>query len=56
MLSIGRYYLNELYDECTRLLTAQEEKGSVPDAMLRSYQQLYREIAEKLGLKALYTD
>jgi len=54
MLSSVKYRLNELYDECTQVLTVWDEKGEVPDAMLRGYQKKYRETAELLGLEALY--
>ena len=54
MLSSVKYRLNELYGECTQVLTVWDEKGEVPDAMLRSYQKKSRETIELLGLEALY--
>lgn len=54
MLSIGKAYLQELYEACTHVLTFREEHGMVTDVVLRRYQELYRKTAVHLGLEALY--
>lgn len=54
MLSIGKAYLQEVYDACTRVLTFREENGAVTDVVLRRYQELYRKTAARMGLEALY--
>ena len=50
----GKYLLEELYSECTRVLTFREQEGKVSDVMLRKYQRFYYETARQLGLSALY--
>jgi len=54
MLSSVKYRLNELYDECSRILTVWDEKGDVSEVMLRKYQQKYLETVERLRLEELY--
>ena len=54
MLTTGKYLMDELYQECTWILSAQEKGGSVTDTMIRAYQRQYRETAETLGLTKLY--
>lgn len=54
MLSIGKAYLQELYEACTHVLTFREEHGMVTDVVLRRYQELYCKTAVHLGLEALY--
>lgn len=54
MLSIGKAYLQELYDACTKVLTFREENGTVTDTMLRRYQEQYRKAAAHMGLEKLY--
>ena len=50
----GKYLLEELYSECSRVITFWEQEGSVSDVMLRKYQRLYYETAEQLQLGELY--
>lgn len=54
MLSIGKAYLQELYDACTKVLTFWEENGTVTDTVLRRYQEQYRKAAAHMGLEKLY--
>lgn len=54
MLSIGKAYLQELYDACTKVLTFREENGTVTDVVLHRYQELYRKTVARMGLEALY--
>ncbi len=50
----GRYLLEELYSECSRVITFREKEGKVSDVMLKKYQRLYYETAGQLRLSALY--
>lgn len=50
----GKYCLNELYGECSRVLTAREKTGNVSDVMIANYQKLYGSISKRLGLEQLY--
>lgn len=50
----GKYCLNELYSECSRVLTAREKTGSVSDVMIANYQKLYHSISKRMGLEQLY--
>ncbi len=54
MLSIGKAYLQEVYDACTRVLTFREENGTVTDVVLHRYQELYQKTAARMGLEGLY--
>lgn len=54
LLSSGRYGLDELYQECSRVLSIREKNGELTDAWLRSYQKKYRETVAELGLQAVY--
>lgn len=54
MLSIGKAYLQELYDACTHVLTFREENGTVTNVVLHRYQELYHKTAVRMGLEALY--
>lgn len=54
MLSIGKAYLRDLYDACTKVLTFREENGTVTDTVLRRYQEQYRKTAAHMGLEKLY--
>lgn len=50
----GKYCLNELYSECSRVLTAREKTGSVSDVMVANYQKLYGSTWKRMGLEQLY--
>lgn len=50
----GKYNLNEIYNECSRVLTAREKTGSVSDVMIANYQKLYDSISRRIGLERLY--
>lgn len=50
----GKYSLNELYSECSRVLTAREKTGAVPEVMLANYRKLYDRILKRMGLEQLY--
>lgn len=50
----GKYLLEELYAACSRVISFWERDGQVSDVMLKKYQRLYYETAERLGLSALY--
>lgn len=50
----GRYLLEELYSECSRVITFWEKEGKVSDVMLKKYQRLYYETAGQFRLSALY--
>lgn len=50
----GKYCLNELYSECSRVLTAREKTGSVSDVMIANYQKLYSSTWKRMGLEQLY--
>lgn len=54
MLGTGKYRLNELYDECTRVITKWEKEGDAADAMITGYQKKYADTVETLKLEALY--
>lgn len=54
MLSIGKAYLQELYDACTKVLTFREENETVADIVLHRYQEQYRKTVAHLGLERLY--
>jgi len=46
----GRYLLEELYAECSKVITFQEREGKVSNVMLKKYQRLYYETAGHLLL------
>lgn len=50
----GKYCLNELYSECSRVLTAREKTGSVSDVMIANYQKIYSSTWKRMGLEQLY--
>lgn len=54
LASRGKYGLNELYTECSRVLTAREKNGNAPDVMIENYQKLYDSILKRMGLTQLY--
>lgn len=54
MLGIGKAYLQELYDACTKALTFREENGTITDVVLHRYQELYRKTAVRMGLETIY--
>ena len=54
MINSGKDILNRLYDACSRVISFQEENGTVSDDCVAEYQQLYKETAKNLGLLDLY--
>lgn len=54
MLSIGKAYLQELYDACTKVLTFRKKNGTVTSTVLHRYQEQYRKTVIHVGLEKLY--
>lgn len=54
LLSVGRYGMEELYQECSKVLTIREESGSITSAWVRAYQKRFLNLTETLGLTKLY--
>lgn len=54
LLSVGKYGMNELYRECTKILNLQEKDNTVSEAWIRSYQKSYNNLIETLGLEKIY--
>lgn len=54
VLGIGKYYMKELYKECSELLSFREQNGTVNEMMVSKYQSLYQKTVERLGLQKLY--
>lgn len=51
---LAPYVSDELYNECSRLLSAYEEEGTVSDVAVRRYQCAYYDTVQELGLEAVY--
>lgn len=54
MLSIGRFLLEELFDECTRLISVRAEKGTISQMLLQNYHKHFDEVVGRLELNELY--
>lgn len=54
MAGAGRYVLEELYSECSRVIDCWQQEGDVSYIILKKYQRLYYETAAQLNLSALY--
>ena len=54
LLGIGKYSLNGLYDACSEVLTFCEETGTINEAVLAKYQELYQKTVQRLGMEQLY--
>lgn len=54
LLEYGSFIMQELYQECGRVLDFQENNGHVSDVTLRKYQQRFVELTERLGMDAFY--
>lgn len=50
----GKYVLNGLFDECTRVLSIQEKNGMVSDVTVQKYQKTYFDAVQALGLTSVY--
>ena len=53
-LKKSRYILNELYQECSKVLSFQERDGKVSDVSLKKYQTKYWDTVCELGLNDIY--
>lgn len=56
LLDIGKYSMNGLYDACSEVLSFREEAGTINDAVLGRYQELYRKTVQRLGMEQFYLD
>jgi len=54
LLSGRKYRMDELYRECTKILNLMEENGTVTDAWILSYQNMYKKLTNALGLSEIY--
>lgn len=54
VLGIGKYYMKELYKECSGVLSFREQNGTVNEMIVSKYQNLYQKTVERLGLQKLY--
>ena len=54
LLSVGKYGMDELYGECSKILTILEETGTISGAWIRAYQKKYLNLVETLDLTKLY--
>lgn len=52
----GTFLVEELYRECSRVLSIQESDGTVSDITLRKYRKAYFEVVRELGLEGVYGD
>lgn len=50
----GRYILNGLFEECTRVLSFYEKNGMVSDVTIQKYQKSYFDAVQALGLTSVY--
>lgn len=55
LLSVGKFGMDELYDECSKILTIRDETGTITSAWIRAYQKKYLNLIETLDLTELYT-
>lgn len=54
LVSTGKFGMDELYQESTKILKKIEYNGAISDAWIESYQNKYKKLTEILGLTALY--
>ena len=54
LIFTGKYGMDELYGECTKILNLMENNGTVTDAWILSYQKKYKKLTGALGLEAVY--
>ncbi len=55
LVSAGKYGMDELYRECTKILNLMEKNGTVTDAWISSYQKKYRKLTGTLSLETVYS-
>lgn len=54
LLGIGKYSMTSLYDACSEVLSFREESGTINDAVLGRYQELYRKTVQRLKMEQFY--
>lgn len=52
----GTFLVEELYRECSRVLSIYETDGTVSDVTVKKYQKIYFEVVRDLELEAVYGD
>lgn len=56
LLGIGKYSLDGLYDACSEVLMFREETGTINEAVVGRYQEIYRKTIQRLGMDQFYLD
>lgn len=50
----GKRLYDELYDECSRVLSFMEKDNTVSELVMKKYQELYFKVIKELGLESVY--